>query len=55
MGFPPQGTATPADIDTDITTHAALGTTVHGSGSDTLATDDDIATHAALTSGVHGL
>ena len=35
-------------IDTDIATHAALDTGVHGAGADTIATDADIATHAAL-------
>ena len=46
-------------IDTDIATHAALDTGVHGAGGDTLATDADIdtdvATHAALLTGIHGL
>lgn len=59
MGYPPQGTATKTEVTADIATHAALDTTVHGSGSDTLATDDDIdqdvTTHANLTTGVHGL
>lgn len=55
MGYPPQGTATKTEVTTDIATHAALDTGVHGSGSDVLATDDDIADHAAETTGVHGL
>ena len=39
---------TDAAIDTDIATHAALDTGVHGAGADTIAADADIATHAAL-------
>ena len=39
---------------TDIATHAALDTGVHGAGGDVLATDADIATHSALATGVHG-
>lgn len=59
MPYPPQGNATKAEVATDIATHAALDTGVHGVGSDVVATDDDIdtdvGTHAALTTGVHGL
>lgn len=42
------------EIDTDVATHAALDTGVHGAGGDVLATDADIATHAADTS-THGV
>ena len=35
-------------VTTDIATHAALDTGVHGAGGDVLATDADIATHAAI-------
>lgn len=55
MPYPPQGNATKAEVATDIATHAALDTGVHGAGSDVVATDDDIDVHAALTTGVHGL
>jgi len=43
------GTAT-----SEVASHSALDTGVHGAGGDTLATDADITSHAALDTGVHG-
>lgn len=54
LGSLPVSTATSSEIDSDVSTHAALDTGVHGAGGDTLATDADISTHAGLDTGVHG-
>jgi hypothetical protein len=43
----PAAIARDTEVDTDIDTHAALDTGIHGAGASTLATEADIATHAA--------